>query len=150
MRLDQRTRFIEYANDHRTGAAVELCITNRVFGAAIPKPAKRQRIADQIKTALITARPNLILAANGARWHPNDPYRIGCFRRGISKAPAYEAIQYLLRIMNAQAIEQPVFQELMRTPRMKEILKQTYPGVIKLREYAGFAGSRSRKHRMPN
>ena len=25
----------------------------------------------------------------------------------------------------------------MRTPRMKDILNQTYPGVIKLREYAG-------------
>jgi hypothetical protein len=34
----------------------------------------------------------------------------------------------------------------MRTPRMKEILKQTYPGVIKLREYAGYTGSRSRKN----
>ena len=32
-----------------------------------------------------------------------------------------------------------------RTPRMKDILKQTYPGVIKLREYAC---SRSRKDRM--
>ena len=30
----------------------------------------------------------------------------------------------------------------MRTPRMKEILKQTYPGVINLREYAGYSGSR--------
>ncbi len=33
------------------------------------------------------------------------------------------------------------FKDLMRTPRMKEILKQTYPGVIKLREYAGYTGS---------
>jgi hypothetical protein len=55
-----------------------------------------------------------------------------------------------VRITNAQAIEQPVFQDLMRTPRMKEILKQTYPGVIKLREYAGYTGSHSRKNRMPN
>ena len=38
----------------------------------------------------------------------------------------------------------------MRTPRMKEILDQTYPGVIKLREYAGYTGSNSRKNRMPN
>jgi hypothetical protein len=28
-----------------------------------------------------------ILTANGARWHPNDPYRISCFRRAIAKAP---------------------------------------------------------------
>ena len=90
-----------------------------------------------------------ILAANGARWHPNDLYRISCFRRAIAKAPIYDAIRHLERIIKAGAIEQPVFQDLMRTPRMKEILKQTYPGVIKLREYAGFVGSRSRKNRMP-
>jgi ankyrin repeat protein len=89
-----------------------------------------------------------ILAANGARWHPNDPYRTSCFRRAIAKAPVYDAIQHLGRIIKAGAIEQPFFQELMRTPRMKEILKQTYPGVIKLREYAGFAPPRFRKHRM--
>jgi hypothetical protein len=90
-----------------------------------------------------------ILAANGARWNPSDPYRISCFRRAIAKAPACDAIRHLERIVKAGAIEQPVFQDLMRTPRMKEILKQTYPGVIKLREYAGFVGSRSRKNRMP-
>jgi hypothetical protein len=90
-----------------------------------------------------------ILAANGARWHPTDPYRVSCFRRAIAKAPAYDAIRHLERIIKAGAIEQPVFKELMRTPRMKEILKQTYPGVIKLREYAGYTGSRSRKNRMP-
>jgi hypothetical protein len=89
-----------------------------------------------------------ILAANGARWHPNDPYRISCFRRALAKAPPYDAIRYLERIIKAGAIEQPLFKELMRTPRMKEILKQTYPGVIKLREYAGHTGSRSRKNRM--
>jgi hypothetical protein len=91
-----------------------------------------------------------ILAANGARWHPDNPYRLSCLRRAIAKAPAYDAIRHLERIIKAGAIEQPVFQELMRTPRMKEILKQTYPGVIKLREYAGYTGSRSRKNRMPN
>ena len=42
-----------------------------------------------------------------------------------------------------------MIRDVMRTPRMKEILKQTYPGVIKLREYAGYTGSRSRKNRMP-
>ena len=81
-----------------------------------------------------------ILAANGARWHPNDPYRISCFRRALAKAPPYDAIRHLERIIKAGAIEQPFFQEVMRTPRMKEILKQTYPGVIKLREYAGYTG----------
>ncbi len=91
-----------------------------------------------------------ILAANGGRWQPNDPCRISCFRRAIAKAPAYDAIRHLERIIKAGAIEQPFFQDLMRTPRMKEILSQTYPGVIKLREYAGYTGSHSRKNRMPN
>ncbi len=91
-----------------------------------------------------------ILAANGVRRHPNDPYRISCFRRAIAKAPAYDAISHLERIIKASAIEQPFFKDLMCTPRMKEILKQTYPGVIKLREYAGYSGSRSRKNRMRN
>jgi hypothetical protein len=77
------------------------------------------------------------------------PYRVSCFRRAIAKAPAYDAIRHLERIIKAGAIEQPFFQNLMRTPGMKEILKQTYPGVIKLREYAGYPGSRSRKNRMP-
>jgi hypothetical protein len=90
-----------------------------------------------------------ILAANGARWQPEDPYRISCFRRALAKAPAYDAIRHLERIIKARAIEQPFFQQVMRTPRMKEILKQTYPGVIKLREFAGYTGSRSRKNRMP-
>ena len=90
-----------------------------------------------------------ILTANGARWHPNDPYRISCFRRAIAKTPVYDAIRHLERIVKTGAIEQPFFQDLMRTPRMKEILRQTYPGVIKLREYAGYTGSRSRKNRMP-
>ncbi len=43
---------------------------------------------------------------------------------------------------------QPVSRDVIRTPRMKEILNQTYPSVIKLREYAGYTGSRSRKNRM--
>jgi hypothetical protein len=90
-----------------------------------------------------------ILAANGARWYPKDPYRISCFRRAIAKAPTYDAIRHLERIVKAGAIEQPFFQDLMRTPRMREFLKQTYSGVIRLREYAGYTGSRSRKNRMP-
>ena len=89
-----------------------------------------------------------ILAANGARWRPDNPYRLSCLRRAIAKATAYDAIQHLQRVIKSGAIEQPFFQDLMRTPRMKEILKQTYPGVINLREYARYIGSRSRKNRM--
>lgn len=89
-----------------------------------------------------------VLAANGARWRPTDPYRVSCLRRALVKVPAYDAIQHLQRITRGGAIEQAMFQELMRTPRMKEILRQTYPGVIRLREHAGYVGSRARKNRM--
>ena len=53
----------------------------------------------------------------------------------------------LERIIKAGAIEQPFFRDVMRTPRMKEILKQTYPGVLKLREYAGYTGCEGAKRR---
>ena len=54
-------------------------------------------------------------------------------------------VKFHVSHLKAGAIDQPFFQDVMRTPRMKEILNQTYPGVIKLREYAGYTGSRSRK-----
>lgn len=89
-----------------------------------------------------------ILAANGARWRPKDSYNFSCLRRALAKIEVYEAIRHLQQIVKTGAIDQPVFQELMRTPRMKELLKQSYSGVMKLREYAGYIGSRARKNRM--
>ena len=88
-----------------------------------------------------------ILAANGARWRPSDSYHRSCLRRALTKVSAYDAIQHLRQITKAGAIEQPVFQDLMRTPRMREILGQGYPGAIALREYAGIADSPLRKKR---
>jgi hypothetical protein len=79
-----------------------------------------------------------VLAANGARWAPKDPYRISCLRRALAKAAAHDAIRYLERITKAGAIDQPMFHELMRTPKMKEILNESSPGVVTLRRYAGF------------
>jgi hypothetical protein len=40
------------------------------------------------------------------------------------------------------------FVNLLRTPKMKELLKDSYPGVIRVREYAGYVGSRARRNRM--
>jgi hypothetical protein len=82
-----------------------------------------------------------ILAAHGARWRPVDGYQFSCLRRALVKVATYDAAQYLQRIIKAGAIEQSIFQELMRTPRMKDILKQSSPGAIKLREYAGYIAS---------
>lgn len=89
-----------------------------------------------------------VLAANGARWKPQEPDQFRYFRRALTKVEPYDAIRYLQRIVSAGAIEPAVFQELMRTPRMKDILKQSYPGTIKLREHAGYTGSSARKSRM--
>ena len=81
-----------------------------------------------------------ILAAHGARWQPEDTYRVTCLRRHLAKADRYEVIRHLLRIVRSGAIEPLLFKEVMRTPRMKDIMKQTkqtYPGVVTIREYAG-------------
>jgi hypothetical protein len=89
-----------------------------------------------------------ILAVNGARWRPEDGYKFSCLRRTLAKVGIHDAIRYLQRIVTTGAIDQPVFQELMRTPQMRELLRQSYPGVIRLREYADYTGSRARKNRM--
>jgi hypothetical protein len=78
-----------------------------------------------------------ILAAMGARWAPRDPYRVSCLRRSLAKSASHEAIRHLCRIVKSGIIEQSMFKDLMRTPKMKEILKQPYPGVTELRRYAG-------------
>jgi hypothetical protein len=88
-----------------------------------------------------------ILAANGARWRPKDSYGFRCLRRTLAKIEVYDAVRHLQRIIKTGAIDQPVFQELMQTPRMKELLKQSYPGMMKLREYAGYIGSPARNNR---
>ena len=77
-----------------------------------------------------------ILAANGARWAPQDPYRVRCLRRSLGKTAPYDAIRHLGRIVKSGVIEQSMFKDLMRTPKMKEILKQPYSGVTELRRFA--------------
>ena len=89
-----------------------------------------------------------ILGASGARWEPKEPSAFRHLRRALAKVSGYDAIRYLQLIVKAGAIDRAVFQELMRTPRMKEILKANYSGVVQLRELAGCIGSQSRKSRM--
>ena len=89
-----------------------------------------------------------ILAAHSARWKPKNGYAFSCLRRSLAKLDVSDAIHYLQPIVKTGAVDHPLFQELMRTPRMKDLLKQSYPGVMKLREFAGYVGSRARKSRM--
>jgi hypothetical protein len=88
-----------------------------------------------------------ILAANGARWAPQDPYRVSCLRRTLAKTAPYDAIRHLGRIVKSGIVEQSVFKDLMRTPKMKQILKESYQGVCELRCLAGQTGARRNTRR---
>lgn len=78
-----------------------------------------------------------ILGSSGVHWTLPDKYRLFRLRRTLARLAPYEALGYLQRIANSRIMEQPVFRELMRTPRMRQILKQAYPGVAYLRRYTG-------------
>jgi hypothetical protein len=77
-----------------------------------------------------------IAAAAGGRWRPNGPYQLRCFRRAIGKAPEYSAVQWLNQLINCGVIDQRVFAEVMKTPRMKQVLQINVPGVVRLRDLA--------------
>jgi hypothetical protein len=55
---------------------------------------------------------------------------------GYRNGPEYSAVGYLRELIDCGAIEPNVFAELMKTPRMKQILQGTVSGVVQLREYA--------------
>jgi ankyrin repeat protein len=78
-----------------------------------------------------------IAAAAGGRWRPNNENQLRYFRRAIAKTSDYSAVEYLRELIDCGAIEQQIFAELMRTPRMKQILTAGIPGVVRLREFAG-------------
>ena len=78
-----------------------------------------------------------IAAAAGGRWRPTDPYQLRCLRKAIATVPEYSAVGYLRELIDSGAIEQDVFAELMKTPRMKQIFQGNIPGAVRLRELAG-------------
>jgi hypothetical protein len=83
-----------------------------------------------------------LLGANGLRWVPTDRWRISRFRKTLNRVSSYQAIQHLQRIAKSGIMDQSMFTELMRTPKMNEILRETYPGVAELRRFAGHADAR--------
>ena len=85
-----------------------------------------------------------IAAAAGGRWRPTDPYQLRCLKEAIATIPDYSAVGYLRELIDCGAIEQEVFAELMKTPRMKQILRRAPLGVARLREYAGIRTQRSK------
>ena len=78
-----------------------------------------------------------ILGSHGVHWNCQDKYRLLRLRRTLARIRPYEAIRYLQRIANSKIIQQAVFKELMRTPRMQEILKHSYPGAVEIRRHTG-------------
>ncbi|HEY5743105.1 MAG TPA: hypothetical protein VIS99_11245 [Terrimicrobiaceae bacterium] len=87
-----------------------------------------------------------IAAAAGGRWRPREENQLRYLRRAISRASDYSAVEYLGQLIACGAIEQQVFAELMRTPRMKQILNASTPGVVRLREFAGIRTQHSKAH----
>jgi hypothetical protein len=78
-----------------------------------------------------------VLGSNGVHWNLPDKYRLFRLRRTLCRLAPYPALSYVQRIANSKIMEQPVFEELMRTPKMRQILEHSYPGVADLRRYAG-------------
>lgn len=78
-----------------------------------------------------------ILGSHGARWVPQKEYEIRWLRRTLMRISRYQAVEHLQRIANSGIMDQATFTELMRTPKMRQILKEPYPGVVELRRFAG-------------
>jgi hypothetical protein len=76
-----------------------------------------------------------VLGLHGLRWSFPDKYRLFRLRRTLGRIRPSEAIRHLQRIANSGIMDQSLFKELMRTPKMKEILNVAYPGVAELRRF---------------
>lgn len=89
-----------------------------------------------------------LAAKYGGRWKNPDKYRLSCLRRSISKACKgydYQAISVLRRLAKSEIMEPDTFRELMRTPRMREVLESQTSGTDELRRFAGYDTRRSTK-----
>ena len=88
-----------------------------------------------------------IAAQRGGRWRPRDSHDFRYLRTALAKASSYSVVEWLRKLLAAGVFEEGAFQELMRTPRMKEILNQGAPGSVALRQAAGYGNDGSRKTR---
>lgn len=80
-----------------------------------------------------------VLAQAGARWNPADPRTISSFRRALGRAERSVAIRVLKRLVEARALEEGIFRELMHTPKMRILLDTGWIGdTAALKRYAGF------------
>ena len=80
-----------------------------------------------------------VLAQAGARWNPSDSRAISSFRRSLGRTDRGAAIQVLKRLVQIKAMEQGIFRELIRTPKMRLLLDTGWVGdTAALKRYAGF------------
>ena len=85
------------------------------FGWAIEGTFTSRRPDSQLECIEIVARA-------GGRWRPKAGYSFRYFRTALGRSSYYSAIGWLSRMVACGAIEQPVFAELMRTPKMRELI----------------------------
>jgi hypothetical protein len=89
-----------------------------------------------------------LAAERGGRWQPEDDHDYSNIRRHLTKAPAYEVVPLLFRLWQAGVFTPDVFKELMRTPRMKDLLLGGGTQAAELREVAGHRKPPSKSRRM--
>jgi hypothetical protein len=81
-----------------------------------------------------------VLAKAGSRWNPNDARAFNSFRRALGRADRSTAIRVLKRLVDARAVEEGAFRELMPTPKMKALLESGWgERHSRAEQYAGFA-----------
>jgi hypothetical protein len=81
-----------------------------------------------------------LTAQYGGRWNSADKYGMSRLRRSLSaacKRNGHQSIAVLRRLAKSGVMETSTFRELMKTPRMREVLSSHYSGVVELRELAG-------------
>ncbi len=88
-----------------------------------------------------------LAAARGGRWQPQSPDDYRTLRRSLMQASPYTSIQFLNRLVKAEVFTGDVFKELMKTPRMRELLQTTAPGSVALRQLAAVVPARKRMTR---
>ncbi len=92
-----------------------------------------------------------LAAARGGRWRLEHMDGFRSLRRAISQAftqSSCRAVSLLQQLVKTGVMEQETFAELMRTPRMREILESSTHGVEELRSFAGYSSRLSAKKRL--
>ena len=81
-------------------------------------------------------------------WDLRAEPRISSFRRAPGQADRSEVIRVLKRLVEAKALEEGIFRELMRTPKMRALLDSGWVGdTAALKRHAGFVDKSGKSNR---